>query len=412
MVRYCLAKLMSIRKNRILPWVLGGLVLLVLVLGFLMRVRHDMRDFEVNYEAGQRLRRAESLYRIEDEHYQFKYLPASAILYTPLTYFPLATAKALWYAFILLCSGLMIHLAGRLLPAGMKKPVTIWFVPPLVLIKYFFREWDLGQINTIVTVVILLSIGYLALTLEKRKLWHEVAAGVLWGVSTALKPYAVVFFPYLILKNRWRAAGAGVLTLGLALILPSLYYGWEGNITVHQEWYATLSQSTPHLLDSQDNVSLFALFLKWTGSRSLALPLAGTAIAALALLVFWAILRGRGRAGTTFLEGAVLLTCIPLVSPLGWDYNLLMSLPLLMLLLLHFRDFARWGRIVLVVNLIVVFVTFYDLMDPTLYGAFMAGSVTTLNFLVFLGFGFWLRLRSYSSPREDPPNHPMPSGGI
>jgi hypothetical protein len=290
----------------------------------------------------------------------------------------------------------MIHLSGRLLPAGEQKPVTIWFVPPLVLIKYLFREWDLGQINTIVTVVILLMIGYLALTLDKRRLWHEVAAGMLWGMSTALKPYAAIFFPYLILKNRWRAAGAGVLTLGIALLLPSLYYGWEGNIRVHQEWYATLSQSTPHLLDTQDNVSFFALFLKWTGSRSLTLPLAAAAIAALALLVFWAILKGRGRSGTTFLEGAVLLTCIPLVSPLGWDYNLLMSLPLLMILFYHFRDFPRWGRAVLMIDLFVVFITFYDLIGPASYNAFMAGSVTTLNFLLILGFGLWLRLRHFA----------------
>jgi hypothetical protein len=242
-------------------------------------------------------------------------------------------------------------------------------------------------------VVILLMIGSLALTQENSRLRYELAAGVFWGLGTALKPYAAVFFPYLILKKRWRAAVSGMLTLGLALLLPSLYYGWQGNITVLQEWYATLSQSTPHLLDTQDNVSLFALFLKWTGSRSLALPLAGTAIAALALLVLLTILKGRGRNGTAFLEGALLMTCIPLVSPLGWDYNLLMSLPLLMILLSHFRDFPPWWRIVLAADLLVVFVTFYDLMGPALYDAFMASSVTTLNFLLILGFGFWLRAR-------------------
>ncbi|MFA9454685.1 MAG: hypothetical protein ACERK6_12320, partial [Candidatus Aminicenantaceae bacterium] len=188
-------------------------------------------------------------------------------------------------------------------------------------------------------------------------------------------------------------AAAGILTLGAALILPSLYYGWKGNLTVHREWLTTLSQSTPHLLGTQDNVSLFAFFLKWTGSRNLALPLAGAAIAALALLVFWMILRGRQAENTIYLEGAVLLTCIPLVSPLGWDYTLIMSLPLLMLLLWHFRDLSRWGRIVLVLDLLVVFVAFYDFLGAALYDVFMSWSLTTLNFLVILGFGFWLRLR-------------------
>jgi len=380
-------------RHKILPWVLGGLVLLVLVLGFAFRIRHDMRDFEVNYEAAQRLRSAESLYRVEDQHYMFKYLPASAILYAPLTYFSPAAAKALWYALLLLCSGLMIHLSGRLLPSGKNRPGYVWFVPPLILLKYFFREWDLGQINTVVTVVLLLMLGCLISAMDKGTSRREAAAGVLWGVSTALKPYAVIFLLYLILKKKWRAAAAGILTLGAALILPSLYYGWMGNLTVLREWFATLSQSTPHLLDTQDNVSLFALFLKWTGSRNMALPLAGAAIAALALLVFWMIIKGREHEGSIFLEGAVLLTCIPLVSPLGWDYTLIMSLPLLMLLLWHFRGFSRWGRVVLALDLLVVFVSFYDVLGAALYEVFMSWSLITLNFLVILGFGFWLRHR-------------------
>jgi hypothetical protein len=384
---------MAETRHKILPWALGGLVLLVLVLGFVFRVRHDMRDFEVNYEAAQRLRKAESLYRVEDQHYMFKYLPASAILYAPLTYFPPATAKALWYSLILLCSGLIIHLSGSLLPHGKHRPGYVWFLPPLILLKYFFREWDLGQINTVVTVVLLLMLGSLISALDKDNSRREAAAGVLWGVSTALKPYAVIFLLYLILKKKWRAAGAGILTLGAALILPSLYYGWKGNLTVHREWLATLSQSTPHFLDTQDNISLFAFFLKWTGSRNLALPLAGAAIAALALLVFWMILKGREPKDSIFLEGAVLLTCIPLVSPLGWDYTLIMSLPLLMLLLWHFRDLSRWGRVVLVLDLLIVFVSLYDFLGAGLYEAFMSWSLITLNFLVILGFGFWLRLR-------------------
>ena len=385
---------METSRKPVLPWILGGLILVGLVLGFVFRVRHDMRDFEVNYEAAQRLRRAESLYRVEDEHYMFKYLPASAILYTPLTYFPPAAAKALWFGFIILCSGLMIHLAGRLLPAGRDRPLYVWLIPPLVLMKYFFREWDLGQINAVVTVVLLLMLGFLISSAGKGGAAREAAAGVLWGISTALKPYAVIFLLYLILKKRWRAAAAGILTLGTALLLPSLYYGWRGNLTVLEEWLTTLSQSTPRLLSTQDNVSLFSFFLKWTGNEDLALPLAAAAIAALAFLVFWMILKGWKTEGTTFLEGAVLLTCIPLVSPLGWDYTLIMSLPLMMLLLQRFGEIPLLGRAILVLDLLVIFVSFYDFLGAAAYEAFMAWSLTTLNFLVVLGFGFWLRHRA------------------
>jgi len=50
---------------------------------FLVRVQREMVDFQVNYEAGQRIRGGETLYRIEDGHYQFKYPPFSSFLIRP-----------------------------------------------------------------------------------------------------------------------------------------------------------------------------------------------------------------------------------------------------------------------------------------------------------------------------------------
>ena len=48
-------------------------------------VRREMADFEVYWTAAERARAAEPLYRAQDGHYQFKYLPAFALGLTPLT---------------------------------------------------------------------------------------------------------------------------------------------------------------------------------------------------------------------------------------------------------------------------------------------------------------------------------------
>jgi hypothetical protein len=50
---------------------------LALLFGLLFAfiIRKEMRDFEVNYRAGERLRAGESLYRTSDGHYMFKYFP-------------------------------------------------------------------------------------------------------------------------------------------------------------------------------------------------------------------------------------------------------------------------------------------------------------------------------------------------
>ena len=64
---------------------------------FAAKISHKMPDFAVYWTAASRARAAEPLYRADDGHYQFKYLPAFAILTTPLARVPLQTAKALWF---------------------------------------------------------------------------------------------------------------------------------------------------------------------------------------------------------------------------------------------------------------------------------------------------------------------------
>jgi hypothetical protein len=380
-------------RIRIVQYAAAAAVFLLFILAFLLKIRHDMQDFAVNFEAGQRLRLAETLYRESDEHYQFKYLPASALLYAPLTLLPLPTAKTVWYGVILTCSALLIYLSFRLLPHPQKEWRYLWLVPPLILLKYFFREWDLGQINTVVTVMLLLMIAQLSEAARNKSPRHEILAGVLWGLGVALKPYAFLFLLYLILKQKWKAVFSGILTLSVAVLLPSLYYGFQGNLQVHKEWFTTLSKSTPVLLGTQDNISLFAFFSKWMGGSPYVLWLTGIAIACMAFLVFWIIVLGWRRPQTTFLEGAALLLCIPLVSPLGWDYTLIMGLPILMLVLAYFSFYPRIWQIVLGLNLMVVFITFYDVLGSQAYAVFMTWSVTTVNFLLILGAGFYLRLR-------------------
>jgi len=348
-----------------------------------------MADFSVNYQAGQRLRRAETLYRVEDEHYMFKYLPSSAVFYAPLTYLPLQTAKAVWYALSLFCSVLLFYLAHRYFSGNAHGRLWTGIIPALVLVRYFFREWELGQINALVSLIVFLAVFRLADTRPPA----GIGAGILWGLSVCLKPYTVLFLLYLLVRKRWTAVVSGLSTLALGAALPALYYGLSGNWTVHKEWFQTLTRSTPGLLSSQDNVSLFALFMKWTGDRPLALVLGGAAVFILGLVYFSMLLKASARPQAILCEGAVLLLCIPLVSPLGWDYTLILALPALMLLLRHYHYFSRGWQALLAVNLLIVALAAYDILGPVLYARFMTWSVITLNFLVLFGFCVSLRFR-------------------
>ena len=85
----------SSMRTRLLLAVLAIVSLLAV---FTTRVSRKMPDFQVYRTAGARAIAAEPLYRDDDGHYQFKYLPAFALLAAPLALMPLPVAKAAWFA--------------------------------------------------------------------------------------------------------------------------------------------------------------------------------------------------------------------------------------------------------------------------------------------------------------------------
>jgi hypothetical protein len=203
---------------------------------------------------------------------------------------------------------------------------------------------------------------------------RQIAAGLLWGFAAALKPYAVIFLPYFVLKRKWRtlAAGAGVIAASLAV--PALFYGLAGNGTVIKEWIASLSRSTPGLLAAQDNVSLLAFLMKWTNGSAAA-----------------SMVRGRGIRRAAVGESALLLLFIPLISPLGWDYTFLSAFAAVALVVGGKEAFPNPARYVLAANFLVVALALYDLLGRRFYAEFMSWSVPTVNFLVIAGALFYLR---------------------
>ena len=360
---------------------------------FILRGRLGMVDFEVNCEAGKRLRAGETLYRGEDGHYQFKYPPFSALLYVPVSFLRPAAAKTAWFLVVLGSTILVFHLSFILARPEARQAPLLRIIPPLILAKCFLRELSLGQINALITALMLGMVLIVVRSGGRPPAWRGGAAGGLWGVSTALKPYAAIFLPYWVLRGKWRALGAGFTALALAFLGPAIYYGFSGNLLVHREWVNSLSRSTPSLFDTQDNISLIAMFTKWTGRPGLSGTLYFLGVAALALGFLGLMARSRKVKDPMVLESGLLLALIPLVSPLGWDYTLLSSVLVIMLVLKNYVALPGPGRVFLIVNFCVFGLSLYDLMGRELYAQFMALSIPTVNALVFIGYAAWLRAK-------------------
>ncbi|MCX6544688.1 MAG: glycosyltransferase family 87 protein [Acidobacteria bacterium] len=364
------------------------IVLICLLLGaaamFQSRLKHQMYDFEVYRVAGVRAAAGEALYRVEDGHWQFKYFPAFALAIAPIAQLPAMTARAVWLGLSVVLLVILVSLSTSLLPERRHSAFVIAGFASLALGKFFIREVGLGQSNVLLAVLVLSAV---AAWRAKR----EGAAGAWLAAATIVKPYAVLFLPYLILRRPTRGAAAYLGVVAAALLLPVLRYGWSGNLTLLEGWFATVTQSTAPNLASQDNTSVAGMFAAWFGVGPLASWLALALTLVLLAACTRAFLKTRGVIHPEYLDAALLLFLIPLLSPQGWDYVLLVSAPAVMLLIDRFGEMTRPLQWLVVACMAIPAFTLWDVMGREAYRVFMMSRLVSLCALV--EFALVLRLR-------------------
>src|SRR5258708_15999839 len=100
----------------------GVFALVSLIEVFRTRIWRKMPDFDVYRTAGGRALAAEPLYRADDGHFQFKYLPAFAIFAAPLAMVPPPAAKGAWFAVSAILMLVLLALSLRALPEVHRPP--------------------------------------------------------------------------------------------------------------------------------------------------------------------------------------------------------------------------------------------------------------------------------------------------
>jgi hypothetical protein len=369
-------------RNALVTSVLVALAVWV----FVFKAAPRMTDFEVWRKAGARAARAEPLYRPDDGHFQFKYLPAFAVLASPLAFVPLPAAEALWFSTSVILLVVLLALAVRLPPDRRKPARWLIVIAVIALGKFYAHELVLGQVNmlfAVVTCAALLAI----------KTNREFAAGVLVTLAIIIKPYGVLLLPWLIARRQVASSLAACAGLATVLLLPAMLYGFDGNVSLHREWWRTVTETTAPNLSVNDNVSLAAMSFRWFGPGNLSERVAlvtAVVLLAVAAVVF---LRRRGVTFPEGLEGGLLLTLMPLLSPQGWDYVFLISTPAIVYLANYEAELPRALRIVTIVAVATIGLSLFDLMGRTAYSAFMRWSVISLCFFVVIAALAALRFR-------------------
>ena len=159
-------------------------------------------------------------------------------------------------------------------------------------------------------------------------------------------------------------------------------YGWHGNLTLLADWYRTVVETTSANLLFPENISFAAMWAKWIGVGPPATGLAAaTAIAGLAVAIVLWVRRGQvSRPG--YLEISYLLLLIPLLSPQGWDYVLLVATPAIVCLLDRFRGSPRRWQVATASGFLLTSFTIYDLLGRTFYLSLMSLSAITVGALL------------------------------
>jgi hypothetical protein len=372
--------------RRILPWLGVALLCAAAVAAFTRRSQREMYDFEVYRVAGARAAAAEPLYRQEDGHWQFKYLPAFAFVIAPLSRLTPVAARAVWFFLSVALVVLLVNRSLALLPGRRRTAAFLVWITVIAMGKFYVREVGLGQSNVLMAVLVLAAVAC----------WYrgrDAGAGALLAAATIVKPYAILFLPYLLLRRKWGGAISFAAVMLGALALPALRYGWSGNLAELRGWWTVVTTSTAPNLAGQDNISIAGMYAAWLGVGPVAGWLGAATGLALVLACAWAIVRGARLASPDYLDAALLLFAIPLLSPQGWDYVLLVATPAVMLLLDRMEEFRPPVRWLLVAALALAGLTFWDVLGREPYRLFMMSRALTVAALFEVALVVHLRAR-------------------
>jgi hypothetical protein len=92
-------------------------------------------------------------------------------------------------------------------------------------------------------------------------------------------------------------------------------------------------------------------------------------------------------------EGSVLLTLMPLLSPQGWDYVFLIATPAIIFLANYLDLLPRPLRVLTIVAVATIAFSLFDIMGRAAYNVFMQLSIISLCFFVVVAALATLRLR-------------------
>lgn len=178
-------------------------------------------DFQIYYEAANRLAQGQSLYVFRPAGDTYVYSPMLALLLQPLARLDYPTALTVWFFIAALCLG------GSVMLYALSARLT-WRDLVLVGVTLIigFRFWpstmnfSLGQVNF--PILLLLCGMFLADSMSKPK-W----VALLVVAAALVKTWMLGLLVYLVLQRRWKDAAGGAILYAVLLAGSFALVGWN-----------------------------------------------------------------------------------------------------------------------------------------------------------------------------------------
>jgi alpha-1,2-mannosyltransferase len=375
-------------RQRSLVWAI--VIFLVAVVGGYAAVhfkRGELVDVAAPRTAAARYIAHERLYQPEDGHFQFKYLPVFAPLMVPFTWVSKEVAEFTWFALMVAMAWWFVRLSLAALPDRRRSAQPLVWLTLLLTGKFLVKELALGQFN--LPLALLLISAVIAAQHGKGFL-----AGASVGAGVFVKPYALVLVPWLAWTFGWRPFVTFSVVLAAGLLLPAATYGWNGNLTLLHEWYRTVTETTAPNLMTPENISFASMWAKWIRPGPAADVLALSSAVAAVIAGLFMMSRRQHVAEPNYLEGAYFFTLVPLLSPQGWDYVLVLALPAYMCLVDRWRDLSPAWRTVALLGFFLTSFTIFDLLRRPVYTLLMQLAAVSVGAVLVAACLIHLRWRA------------------
>jgi hypothetical protein len=158
----------------------------------------------------------------------YRYPPLFMFLFAPMAALPLGLSAAVWVALKFVVLILLLRALARRF--GLPGTVSEWLIPTLVAGVYVVEDFRYGNAQFFVFALVAV-----ALLIARER---PMMSGAALALAIAIKVWPAFFVPYLAARRDWKVVGWAVTLCIAFTLLPSLWFGLEGNLQLLREWTA------------------------------------------------------------------------------------------------------------------------------------------------------------------------------